>query len=442
MDQDLEQLWQVVLEEARERLPSGTTDIWLKTCLPVSLEEGTLTLDVPNVFVKEQIQSRFVDTLVAIIRERDIGSDIAFQVGTEVRGDEQKRAEKAAQPQQPQGTAAGLNPNYTFDSFVVGKSNRLAHASSLAVAESPGAAYNPLFIWGGVGLGKTHLMQAIGQYIYKNNASSKVVYAPSDRFINEFIMAIQNKRTQDFKMKYRSMDVLLIDDIQFLANKEGTQDEFFHTFNSLYDAKKQIVISSDRPPKEIQRVEERLVSRFAWGLVTDIQPPDLETRIAILQKKAQFKGYQVPEDVIHFLAQHIPSNIRDLEGALNRLIACSDLNKEPVTTDNAAEWLKDIIRNVSRGPVSIKLIQQLTAEAFDLEVKDLTSSRRTADIAQARQVAMYLCRELTDASLQQIGTAFKRKDHTTVIHACKKIEEVLKSDVRIGSIVDNIRKRL
>lgn len=439
MEQDLKTLWQDVLTQGKELLPSGATDIWLKTCLPLSLEGGVLALDVPNVFIKEQIQSRFLAPLLEVLSSRGIARSVELRVASEIRPNEQKRAEAAAQPAPPRN---GLNPNYVFDTFVVGKSNRLAHAASLASAESPGVAYNPLFIWGGVGLGKTHLMHAIGHYVGENLAGAKVVYVSSEKFTNELISSIQNNRTQDFKAKYRSVDVLLIDDIQFLADKESTQEEFFHTFNSLHDAKKQVVISSDRPPKDIQRVEERLVSRFEWGLVTDIQPPDLETRVAILQKKAELRGYVVPEDVIFFLAQNIPSNIRELEGALNRVVACSELNGEPISTERAAEWLKDIIRNVLRGPVSIDLIQHLVAESFGIPVEELSSSKRTSDLALARQIAMYLSREYTEASLQQIGYGFNKKDHTTVLHACRKIDELLKNDLRVKSIVDNVRKKL
>lgn len=441
MEKDPNQVWAEVLTLCKEKLPAGASELWLKTCLPVSYSEDTLVLDVPNIFVKEQIQSRFLEDIQNLLSEQGIAKNVELRVGTEVRPSEQKRAEEAASPTPPP-LRGGLNPNYVFDTFVVGKSNRLAHAASLAAAESPGVAYNPLFIWGGVGLGKTHLMHAIGHYVMDNLHGTRVVYVSSEKFTNELISAIQNNRTQDFKAKYRSVDVLLIDDIQFLADKESTQEEFFHTFNSLHDAKKQVVISSDRPPKDIQRIEERLVSRFEWGLVTDIQPPDLETRIAILQKKAEHRGYDVPEDVIFFLAQNIPSNIRELEGALNRVVACAELNSEPMTVERAAEWLKDIIRDVSHGPVNIEQIQQLVAEAFGIPVEDLTSSKRTAELALSRQVAMYLSRELTEASLQQIGYAFNKKDHTTVLHACRKIDELIKSDLRIKVIVDNVKKKL
>jgi len=437
----LEQTWNTLLEEGKEKLPKGATDIWLKTCLPISLEDGVLVLDVPNVFVKEQIQNRFLEKLENLAAEMNIATKVALQVGKGAPKEEIKRAEKVTnRPAPPSGS--GLNPDYQFDSFVIGKSNRLAHAASLAVAESPGVAYNPLFIWGGVGLGKTHLMHSIGNYVLKKMEGARVAYVSSEKFINEFILSIQNNKTHEFKQKYRSVDVLLIDDIHFLANKESTQEEFFHTFNSLHDAKKQIVISSDKPPKDIHHIEERLVSRFEWGLVTDIQPPDLETRIAILKKKAELKNYKVPEDVIFFLAQNIPSNIRELEGSLNSVMFFSDLNNEPLTVENAAKWLKDVIRNSNKGPASIEVIQQLTAETFGIPISALTSSKRTSEIALARQVAMYLSREYTDSSLQHIGYAFNRKDHTTVIHAVKKIEEAYKKDTRIRQIVDNIKEKL
>jgi chromosomal replication initiator protein len=440
MEDTVARAWDVLLAEAQEKLPKGAVDIWLKTCLPLSMEEGNLVLDVPNVFVKEQIQSRFLDKLEDLAKEMNMAKKVVLHVGSGARKDEIQRAEKLGR--MAPRPVNGLNPDYQFDSFVIGKSNRLAHAASLAVAESPGVAYNPLFFWGGVGLGKTHLMHAIGNYVLRNIEGAKVSYVSSEKFINEFILSIQNNKTHEFKQKFRNVDVLLIDDIHFLANKESTQEEFFHTFNSLHDAKKQIVISSDKPPKDIHHIEERLVSRFEWGLVTDIQPPDLETRIAILKKKAAIKNYDVPDDVVDFLAQNIPSNIRELEGSLNSVMFFSDLNNEPVTVENAAKWLKDVIRRTTKGPMSIEMIQQVTAETFGLPVSALTSNKRTSEIALARQVAMYISREYTDSSLQHIGYAFNRKDHTTVLHACKKITEAYKKDLRIRNVVDSIREKL
>ncbi|MDO9508641.1 MAG: chromosomal replication initiator protein DnaA [Thermovirgaceae bacterium] len=440
MEEHISKIWQKILEIADENLPKGATDIWLKTCLPVSLKDKVLTLDVPNVFVREQIQSRFIERLSAITAEQGLADKILLEVGGGAKKEEVRRAERISkEAERPRN---GLNPDYQFDSFVIGKSNRLAHAASLAVAESPGIAYNPLFFWGGVGLGKTHLLHAIGNFVTKHSEGMKIAYISSEKFINEFIMSIQHNKTHEFKVKYRSVDVLLIDDIHFLANKESTQEEFFHTFNSLHDAKKQIVLTSDKPPKDIHSIEARLVSRFEWGLVTDIQQPDLETRMAILKKKAAIKNYYVPDDVIDFLAQNIPSNIRELEGSLNSVMFFADLNHESVTVENASRWLKDLIRRSSKGQVTIELIQQVTAESFGIPVPALSGNKRTSEIALARQVAMYLSRELTGTSLQQIGYSFNRKDHTTVIHAYRKIENSYKKDLRIRQMVDNIREKL
>ncbi|MFA5621268.1 MAG: chromosomal replication initiator protein DnaA [Thermovirgaceae bacterium] len=440
MHENTDRVWREILEIAEENLPKGATDIWLKTCLPTSLEGKVLTLDVPNVFVREQIQSRFIEKLTALAVQKDLAEKIILEVGGGAKKDEIKRAERISrETERPRN---GLNPDYQFDSFVVGKSNRLAHAASLAVAESPGIAYNPLFFWGGVGLGKTHLLHAIGNFVARHNEGIKISYISSEKFINEFILSIQNNKTHEFKQKYRGVDVLLIDDIHFLANKESTQEEFFHTFNSLHDAKKQIVLTSDKPPKDIHNIEERLVSRFEWGLVTDIQPPDLETRIAILKKKAALKNYFIPNDVVDFLAQNIPSNIRELEGSLNSVMFFAELNNESVTVENASRWLKDLIRRSSRGQVTIDLIQQVTAESFGIPVSSLSGNKRTSEIALARQVAMYLSRELTGTTLQQIGYAFNRKDHTTVIHACRKIEEFIRKDPNMKGMVDNLREKL
>lgn len=417
---------------------------YLDTCSPVSIENGLLTLEVPTPFAKEQINSRFLADMKKGLAETGFGSDITITVSNELKADEHAVDRAAAVAAAPRVTTQknGLNPNYVFSSFVVGKSNRLPHAASLAVAESPGEAYNPLFIWGKVGLGKTHLMHAIGHHIQNNRPNQKVLYVSSEKFTNDFISAIRGNKNDEFRSRYRELDVLMIDDIQFIGDKEGTQEEFFHTFNSLHDSKKQIVISSDRPPKEIQGVEDRLVSRFEWGLVTDIQPPDFETRVAILQKKAELKNYSLPEDTIMFIAQNIPSNIRELEGALNRVVACSDFNKEPINTENVSVWLKDMLRLNVNGAVNIGLIQQLVAETFGISIEDLLSQNRSADLALARQVAMYIARNKTNESLQQIGYAFNKKDHTTVIHACKKIEDLLKKDLRVRSFVDNIVNKL
>jgi len=442
LDNNIKEMWEEIIQESEKRLEKGAADIWLRTCIPIALEDNTLFLDVPNIFVKEQISSRFLNDLVSMVKDYGYADRIEMKVGTETRKDEQERAEKAVKG--PLERRTELNANYVFSNFVVGKSNRLAHAASLAVAETPGEAYNPLFIWGGVGLGKTHLMHAIGHYFLDNhkNDNMKVTYVSSEKFTNELISSIKNNRTQEFKAKYRNVDILLIDDIHFLAKKESTQEEFFHTFNSLHNSKKQIVISSDRPPKEIQSIEDRLVSRFEWGLVTDIQPPDYETRVAILQKKAQTRNVDIPEEIILFLANNVPSNIRELEGSLNRVIASSELNSEPMTVENVSVWLKDVIKYASHGPVSVETIQQIVAENLGFTVEDLKSSKRTSELAFARQVAMYLSRKHTKSSLQQIGLAFNKKDHTTVLHAQKKIDALIKDQPRIKSTVDNLEEKL
>jgi len=441
LENDLQNVWDRLLDEAASQLPPGAADTWLRTCAPTEFKDGVLVLDVPNVFVKEQISSRFLKDLTGVFSQNGGGSAIELRVGSETRKEERERAERAASTGNIENRG-GLNPGYLFNSFVVGKSNRLAHAASLAVAETPGEAYNPLFIWGGVGLGKTHLMHAIGHYALDRNSTSRVTYVSSEKFINEFIQSIKNNKTQEFKSKYRGVDILLIDDIQFLGNKGSSQEEFFHTFNQLHTSKKQIIICSDRPPKEIQSIEDRLVSRFEWGLVTDIQSPDLETRIAILQKKAQLRRYHVPDEVINFLALNIPSNIRELEGALNRVVACSELAGESINEENTREWLKDIIRKDIRGPISIDSIQNTVADFFNMKVADLLSSKRTSDLAMARQIAMYLCRKVTDSSLQQVGLAFQKKDHTTVLHAHRKISQMVKDEPRIRQIVDTIEGKL
>jgi len=417
---------------------------YLDTCLPMSIDDGHLVLDVPTPFAKEQIKSRFLPQMKNILAETGFGTDIEITVSQDTKDDSgaEDRAVAAAVSSKLTTSKNGLNPNYVFSTFVVGKSNRLPHAACLAVAESPGVAYNPLFIWGKVGLGKTHLMHAIGHHIENNQSNTKVLYVSSEKFTNDFITAIRNNTNDQFRARYRELDVLMIDDIQFIGDKEGTQEEFFHTFNSLHNSKKQVIISSDRPPKDIQGVEDRLVSRFEWGLVTDIQPPDLETRVAILQKKAELKNYNVPADILLFIAQNVPSNIRELEGTLNRVVACSEFNEEPITMENVTLWLKDMIRDNQSGPVSIGLIQQLVSETFGFSIDELLSQNRSADLALARQIAMYLARNKTGESLQQISYSFNKKDHTTVIHACKKVEKLIKTDLRVRSFVDNIVSKL
>lgn len=338
--------------------------------------------------------------------------------------------------------SSSLNSKYVFDTFVIGAGNRFAHAASLAVAEAPAKAYNPLFIYGGVGLGKTHLMHAIGNYVLEHNPKARVLYISSEKFTNEFINAIRDNRSESFRNKYRNIDILLIDDIQFLAGKESTQEEFFHTFNALHDEQKQIVISSDRPPKEIPTLEDRLRSRFEWGLITDIQPPDLETRIAILKKKAKAENLDIPNEAIVYIANQIDTNIRELEGALIRVVAYSSLINQDITVHLAAEALKDIIPSNRPKVITIQDIMQTVGEFYGMRPEDFKARKRTKAVAFPRQIAMYLSRELTDFSLPKIGEAFGGRDHTTVIHAHEKIASMLKSDPELNKIIRTLMEKI
>lgn len=341
---------------------------------------------------------------------------------------------------------ANLNPKYTFDSFVVGANNNLAHAASLAVAESPGEIYNPLFIYGGVGLGKTHLMQSIANFILKNNPKAKILYVTSEKFTNELIDAIRNKNnisTTEFREKYRNNDVLLIDDIQFIIGKESTQEEFFHTFNALHEAKKQIIISSDKPPKEIETLEERLRSRFEWGLTVDIQSPDYETRMAILRKKEEMEGYNIDNEVIKYIATNIKSNIRELEGALTKIVALSKLEKnKEINIALAEKALKDIIAPGDKKEVTPEFIIEVVAEHFNLTPLDIISQRRNKDIVYPRQIAMYLCRHMTDTGLQNIGKSLGGRDHTTILHGIDKITADLEGNPTLQNTIDILKKKI
>jgi len=343
----------------------------------------------------------------------------------------------------PARPAFDMTQKYTFDSFVIGSSNRFAHAAALAVAEAPAQAYNPLFIYGGTGLGKTHLLQAVGQYVGEHSKKLSVRYITSETFMNDFINSLRDKRIEGFKQRYRTYDLLLIDDIQFLEHKERIQEEFFHTFNSLYEAGRQIVISSDRPPREISTLEERLRSRFEWGLITDIQPPDLETRIAILRKKVKTDGIHVPDQqVLTFIAGRVSTNIRELEGALTRVVAFSSLTARPMTVELAQDVLKDVFPQGEAPEVSIERIQTAVTERFGLSMEELCGDRRSQNIVYPRQVAMYLSRELTDASLPKIGREFGGRDHTTVIHATSKIARMIREDRSVYNLVQELTARI
>lgn len=336
-----------------------------------------------------------------------------------------------------------LNPRYTFDTFVVGNNNKFAHAASLAVAEAPAEAYNPLFIYGGVGLGKTHLMQSIAHFILDDNASSKVLYVSSEKFTNELINSIRDDKNEEFRRKYRDIDVLLVDDIQFIAGKERTQEEFFHTFNTLYEAKKQIIIAADRPPKEIETLEERLRSRFEWGLIADIQAPDFETRMAILRKKAELENRDIPDDVMQYVANNVKSNIRELEGAVNKILAYSRLLvPQRITKEIAETALKDLISPKENTVITPQLILEIVSDHYNISASDITSKKRPREIAYPRQIVMYLCRKLTDLSLPKIGEVIGKRDHTTVLHGYEKINAEVLSDVNIKGTIDMLTKKI
>ncbi len=438
--------WQQVLSAVQKKISKPSYDTWLKSTQAISFTDDNIVISAPTVFAKEWLEGRYVRMISTTIYELfDKHVDVSFVVGNETPQPVKPPAPTVQAPARDfheDSFSPMLNAKYTFDTFVIGAGNRFAHAASLAVAEAPANSYNPLFLYGGVGLGKTHLMHAIGHYIIQTNPTMKVVYISSEKFTNEFINSIMNNRSEAFRNKYRSVDVLLIDDIQFLAGKESTQEEFFHTFNALHEEHKQIIISSDRPPKEIPTLEDRLRSRFEWGLITDIQPPDLETRIAILRKKAKAENLDVPNEAMMYIANQIDTNIRELEGALIRVVAYSSLINQDITTQLAVEALKDIIPATRPKVITIQDIQMKVGEYYNVKLEDFRARKRTKAIAFPRQIAMYISRELTDFSLPKIGEAFGGRDHTTVIHAHDKIQEQLKVDQELYRIVNEIIKAI
>lgn len=448
MNNDLQSLWAKTLNIIKGEMSEVSFNTWIKSCEPISISSNTIKISVPNSFTQDILEKRYKDLVVNSIEAACSKLyNVDFIVASDIQEIEEKEEKKIKADDKSSITVSDemsstLNPKYTFDSFVIGNSNRFAHAASLAVAEAPAKAYNPLFIYGGVGLGKTHLMHAIGHYALQNNSSAKVVYVSSEKFTNELINAIKDDKNEEFRNKYRNVDILLIDDIQFIAGKERTQEEFFHTFNELHDANKQIILSSDRPPKEIPTLEDRLRSRFEWGLIADIQAPDFETRMAILKKKADVEKLNVANEVMVYIATKIKSNIRELEGALIRIVAYSSLTNRPITVELASEALKDIISNKQNKNVTIDVIQDVVAGYFNLRVEDLKSQRRTRNVAYPRQIAMYLSRKLTDMSLPKIGEEFGGRDHTTVIHAYEKISDILNTDESLQHTVNDITKKL
>jgi chromosomal replication initiator protein len=434
-----EELWQHVSERIETRVNKQTHDTWFKPLSIESIQGKEITLKAPNRFfcdwIREHYYEMLLDELARVTKVEGLRINLIVKNGQLPQSDDLP-LEKTAKTRR----GIQLNTRYTFNSFVVGSCNQFAHAAALAVAESPARAYNPLFLYGGVGLGKTHLLNAIGHFILEKRPGARIAYLSSEQFTNEVINSIRYDRMLEFRNKFRGVDTLLMDDIQFIAGKERTQEEFFHTFNALYEAHKQIVLSSDRFPKEIPTIEERLRSRFEWGLIADLQVPDLETRIAILRKKAETETIDLPDEVAHLLADSIRGNVRELEGALIRVGAFSSLTGQPVTTELAKKILRDSVQ--AKKIITADEIQRVVADRFHLKQAEMKSKKRTKTIVQPRQITMYLCRELTPLSFPEIGRHFGGKDHTTVIHAYRQTEKRMEDDAGFKQLVESIMRQL
>lgn len=433
-------VWKRAQEPLKEKIGTTGYETWFSALNSYEKSPGVLVIETPDDFFKNWIIEHYGDVInemLRVISPRPV--QIEFEVNPKIfkKNTQSRLSEFEEEFKETSSKPAGLNPRLTFENFVIGSSNRFAHAASLAVAESPAKAYNPLFIYGGVGLGKTHLVQAIAHKMRECNPKLKSLYISSEKFTNELIEAIRHRSTNQFRQKYRELDVLLIDDIHFIAGKESTQEEFFHTFNTLHDNRKQIVISSDRPPKDISNLEDRLRSRFAWGLITDIQLPNFETRVAILRKKIEREPVKVPEEVILFIAQEIKTNIRELEGALIRVIAYSLIEEKQVSLEMAKIILKDMVKEAIKT-INVDTIQKIVADFFKVPPMDLKTKRRHKNIVLPRQVAMYLSRQLTNLSLPEIGLAFGGKDHTTVLHSWKKINKDILNDAGLKNTIDRL----
>ncbi|QGV24667.1 chromosomal replication initiator protein DnaA [Lentilactobacillus kefiri] len=444
---DKDSLWQKLSEQFRNNTTDLTYDTWIKPVKPISFDGSTLTLSLPSElhrdYWKEQLAPNLIEYAFVITKGN---IEPKFILDSDVNKEAQEKPVDNHPEQDGEEFSFSkenhLNPNYTFDNFIIGKGNQMAHAAALIVSEEPGKLYNPLFFYGGVGLGKTHLMQAIGNKRLEDHPETNVKYVTSEAFTNDFINAIQTNQTEEFRREYRDVDILMVDDIQFFAQKEGTQEEFFHTFNDLYNNDKQIVLTSDRVPQEIPKLQERLVSRFAWGLPVDITPPDLETRIAILKNKAKLDNLVIPNDTLAYIAGQIDSNVRELEGALSRVQAYSKLKDEPITTDLVYEALRGLKLSKDNRQLSIVDIQNKVASYFHISISDLKGKKRMKSIVMPRQIAMYLAREMTSNSLPKIGKEFDGKDHTTVIHACDKIAEIIKLDSDLRKEISDIKSSL
>ncbi|MBU2473224.1 MAG: chromosomal replication initiator protein DnaA [Candidatus Omnitrophica bacterium] len=439
-----EQLWKDCKARLKEVLGETSFDTWISPLGVKKITQSAVILEAPDAFFKNWIETNYLPQIQQALN--DVGQktfEVGFEVNPNLLQHKTNLIFKTIQKnfrEEPQDSLR-LNPRFSFDSFVIGSSNRMAHAASLAVANAPGKSYNPLFIYGGVGLGKTHMMQAIAQHVLSAKQGRKVKYTSSEKFTNELIFSIRNRATEKFRHKYRELDILLIDDIQFLAGKEAAQEEFFHTFNVLYDYHKQIVVSSDKPPKEIPKLEERLVSRFNWGLVVDIKPPDFETRVAILEKKLEKDPIKIDRDVIHFIAQNVSTNIRELEGALVRIIAYSLIEDKPIDLGLAKEILKDMVKEIYRR-ITPESIIAVVGDFYNTSVEDLKKNKRSKTIVLPRQIAMYLIRELTELSLPEIGGVFGAKHHTTVLYAYKKIKQDLRGGEKLRLVINTLTQEI
>ena len=437
------ELWSQAVAEIKERIGRQNYETWIKPIAFVSRNKNEICLDVPNKFFRDWLTEHYlgqIQEIVSALAKHEV--KIVFEINE--KPNRQANAENGAKREERervQKTDSNLVAKYTFQNFVVGASNQFAHAACVAVANQPGEHYNPLFIYGGVGLGKTHLVNAIGHHSASQRRGVKVVYLSSESFMNELIGSLRRDKMDEFKKKFRNVDILILDDVQFIAGNERTQEEFFHTFNSLYESHKQIVITSDKFPKEIPGIEDRLRNRFEWGLIADIQPPDMETRVAILQKKAENEGVQLPHDVAFFLASNIDSNVRELEGSLTRLGAFSSLTKATITVELAKDVLRNTLKNAQQE-ITVENIQKTICDYFNVRIADLKAKRRTQNIALPRQVAMYLCRKYTETSFPAIGDKFGGRDHSTVIHASKTIERKIKEDPHMQTTIEKLERNL
>jgi len=452
MQASAEKIWDFAQQHLRSMLSADTFKLWFESLRATALDGNTLVLEVSNDFCEVWLKDNYMGLLqdvVALAAGRQL--QIKFKVGSAAANGTAVQQPVVAPPkpklveapvEKNSHSDLNFNPKNTFDTFVVGNNNNFSYAAALAVAQSPGKSYNPLFLYGGVGLGKTHLLHAIGQHVFNSKKGARVAYVSSEKFTNEYIDAIQNNLLVKFRRKYRQTDVLLIDDIQFLAGKERIQEEFFHTFNALHESHKQIVLTCDRPASEIQNLEHRLVSRFEWGLVTDLQPPDIEMRLAILNKKAQIMGVHLPEEIMNFLANRIRTNIRRLEGALIRVASYASLTGKKLSIEVVEGLLREVLHEEGRYSISIEVIQKKVAEHFDIRLADMTSKRRPENIAFPRQIAMFLSRQMTESSLSSIGEAFGGRDHGTVLHACRLVKDRMEVDSSVRQVVSYLEKQL